>query len=229
MARVAAENHLIMDFHGAYKPTGWERNYPNFMTREAVMGLEFSKGRPMPTATHNVTIPYTRMLAGAMDYTPGAFDLDGTEEHPKHVQTTRAQQIAMYVVYYSPLQMLVDYPEVYKENMDQFKFVLDIPTTWDESNFVDGQPSEYIVMARRKGDKWYVGAMTNEDSRQVSIPLDFLQDGQEYQAQILADASDADSNPEHVTMSTQTVTSSDAIDASLAGSGGEAIILTPAN
>ncbi|HYW34326.1 MAG TPA: glycoside hydrolase family 97 protein [Balneolaceae bacterium] len=226
-ARLAAKYHLMMDFHGAYLPTGWGRTYPNLMTREGVMGLEHSKGSPHPKAIHNVTIPYTRMLMGAMDYTPGAFDLDGTKNHPKHVQTTRAQQIAMYVVYYSPLQMLVDYPGVYKKNPKQFQFVRDIPTTWDESKFIDGKPAEYIVMARRHGKNWYIGAMTNKSSRKVKIPLNFLKKGQKYKARILKDAPDAGKNPQDVSLNSRIVTSTDTIMAQLAGSGGAAVILSP--
>lgn len=226
IARIAAKNHLMMDFHGAFIGTGWSRTYPNLMTREAVFGLEQARWSHQPKAKHNVTLPYTRMLTGAMDYTPGAFDLNGTEEHPKHVQTTRAQQIAMYVVYYSPLQMLPDYPGIYEEFPKQFQFVLDIPTTWDETKFIDGKPAQYIVMARKKADNWYVGAMTNE-ARKVTIPLNFLRDGQTYNARILKDAPDANEHPQHVVMESKTVTANDSISIGLAKSGGAAVILSP--
>jgi alpha-glucosidase len=226
IARVAAKNHLMMDFHGAFIPTGWKRTYPNLMTREGVAGLEQSKGSPRPKAKHNVTIPYTRMLTGPMDYTPGAFDLDGTKKHPKHVQTTRAQQVAMYVVYYSPLQMLPDYPGIYEKYPKQFQFVLDIPTTWDATKFIAGEPVQYIILARKSGDKWYVGAMTDK-GREVSIPLGFLDKGKQYSVRILKDASDADAHPQHVTMNNKTVASSDSIRIQLAKSGGAAVILSP--
>ncbi len=226
IARIAAKNHLMMDFHGAFIPTGWSRTYPNLMTREAVRGLEYSKGGPRPTAKHNVTIPYTRMLTGPLDYTPGAFDLDGTEKHPKHVQTTRAQQVAMYVVYYSPLQMLPDYPGVYEKYPKQFQFVRDIPTTWDKTKFIAGKPAQYIILARKSGNKWFIGAMTDK-ARKVTIPLDFLNNGQTYSARILKDASDADTHPQHVMMNSDSVTASDSINVKLAKSGGAAIILSP--
>ncbi len=227
IARIAAKNKLMMDFHGAFIPTGYKRTYPNLMTREGVFGLEQSRWSHKPKATHNVTIPYTRMLTGPMDYTPGAFDLDGTKEHPKHVQTTRAQQVAMYIVYYSPWQMLPDYPGIYKKYPKQFQFVLDIPTDWDETKFVAGKPAQYIVLARRKGNTWYLGAMTNESSRKVNISLHFLKKNQKYKARILKDASDAETTPQHVVMDNKTITSSESLHLKLAKSGGAAIILSP--
>lgn len=228
ITRVAARHELVVNFHGAFKPTGWGRTWPNFMTREGVFGLEQSKGSPRPDATHNVTIPYTRMVAGAMDYTPGAFDLNGTAEHPKHVQTTRAQQVAMYVVYYSPQQMLVDYPGAYRAHPEQFRFVLDIPTTWSESRFLEGSPSEYVVMARRSGGTWYLGAMTNNEARELDLPLDFLEDGERYRARILLDGAGADSNPASVTMKEQEITAGDTLRMLLAESGGAAVIFSGA-
>lgn len=227
IVRIAARHRLMVNYHGAYKPTGWERTWPNFMTREGVFGLEQSKGSPRPDATHNVTLPYTRMVAGAMDYTPGAFDLDGTPEHPKHVQTTLAHQVAMYVVYYSPLQMLVDYPDAYRSRPAEFRFVRDIPATWSETRFIDGRPGEYVVMARRSGGTWFVGTMTNNAQRDIAIPLDFLEEGVSYRARILSDAPEANTIPESVTLEEQTVMRVDSLRARLAPSGGAAVILSP--
>ncbi len=225
--QLAAQYKLTVDYHGAYKSTGIERTYPHFLTREAVMGLEYSKGRPQPTAQHNVTIPYTRMLAGPMDYTPGAFDLDGADGFPKYVQTTRAQQIAMLVVYFSPFQMIVDYPEAYEASPDQFDFVKTIPTTWDDTRFIDGYPGDYIVLARKKGDVWYIGCMTDESPREVEISLDFLDSGKTYTALILKDGEDVSDDPQSVAVESREVTGSDTVTAKLAGSGGQAIKLTP--
>lgn len=220
----AAEHELLIDYHGAYKPTGVHRTYPNFMTSEAVKGLEYSKGNPEPKPKHNVTIPYTRMLGGPMDYTSGAFDLDGTEDHPKHVQTTRAHQMAMYAVYFSPLQMLVDYPGAYESAPDQFEFIKQVPVTWDDTRFLQGEPGEYVAVARKKGDDWFVGVMNNEQSdRQVNITLNFLDEGTDYTAHIYRDADDADQNPENVTVEEQTVTAGDEHSVTLASGGGEAI------
>ncbi|HUV12332.1 MAG TPA: glycoside hydrolase family 97 catalytic domain-containing protein, partial [Acidobacteriota bacterium] len=226
--RIAAQYKLTVDYHGAYKNTGIERTYPHFLTREAVMGLEYSKGGPRPTtAQHNVMIPYTRMLAGPMDYTPGAFDLDGADGFPKQVQTTRAQQIAMLVVYFSPFQMIVDYPDAYEASPDQFEFVKTVPTTWDDIRFIDGYPGDYIVLARKKGSDWYIGCMTDENSREVEISLDFLDSGRRYAAHIFRDGDDVSDDPQSVAFERREVTGTDTVTAKLAGSGGQAIKLTP--
>lgn len=226
-AQKAAENRLMVNFHGAYKPTGIRVTYPNFMTREGILGLEHSKWSNKPTPEHNVTIPFTRMLAGPMDYTPGAFDLDGTEDSPKQVQGTRTHQLAMYVVYYSPLQMVPDYPEAYEAAPDEFIFIKNIPTVWDDTKVLAGIPGDFIVMARRKGENWYVGSMTDENPRKISIPLTFLDPGKKYTATLYSDALDADKNPEHVIISELEVTSSTVLSASMVGGGGHAVSLKP--
>ncbi len=225
--RVAAEHRMTVDYHGAYKPTGVSRTWPNFLTSEAVLGLEYSKGNPRPSSQHNVTIPYTRMLAGPMDYTPGAFDLDGAEGHPKHVQGTRAQQIAMLVVYFSPFQMLVDYPAAYEAAPDQFDFVKGVPTSWDETRFVDGYPGDFVVVARRRGNEWYLGAMTDENSRELSLPLGFLTEGQAYVAHLFRDGDGVSENPQDVASETKSVRASDSLDVRLAAGGGLAVRLAP--
>ncbi len=229
IVRVAAEHRLTVDYHGAYKPTGVSRTWPNFLTREGVLGLEYSKGRPSPTNQHNVTIPYTRMLAGPMDYTPGAFDLDGAEGFPKHVQGTRAHQIAMLVVYFSPFQMLVDYPAAYESAPEQFDFVKRVPTTWDETRFIDGYPGDFVVVARRRGDEWYVGAMTDENPRDLTVPLDFLAEGRPHVAHVYRDGDDVAENPQSVAYETNEVSRSDALELRLAGGGGVSVRLAPAD
>lgn len=224
--KVAAEHNLVVNYHGAYKPTGVHRTYPHFMTSEAIKGLEFSKGHKEPVPKHNVIAPYTRMLCGPMDYTPGAFDLDGTKNRPKHVQTTRAHQMAMYPVYFSPLQMLVDYPQAYENAPEQFEFLKQVPVTWDETKFLKGYPGEYIAVARRKGNDWFVGTMNNETSgRKVNFSFDFLDQGTTYTAHIYQDAADADENPQHVNIKTANVKAGDDHSATLASGGGEAIWL----
>ena len=225
--RVAAEHQLTVDYHGAYKPTGISRTWPSFLTSEGVMGLEYSKGSTPPSTQHTVTIPYTRMLAGPMDYTPGAFDLDGAEGFPKHVQGTRAQQIAMLVVYFSPFQMLVDYPEAYESAPDQFEFVKTVPTSWDETRFLDGYPGDFVVVARRRGDEWYLGAMTDENARELALPLGFLTEGREYTAHVFRDGDEASENPQDVAYETKPVSASDSLDVRLAAGGGLAVRLTP--
>ncbi len=225
----AADNRLMVNFHGAYKPTGIRVTYPNFMTREGILGLEHSKWTDKPTSKHNVTIPFTRMLAGPMDYTPGAFDLDGTEESPKQVHGTRTHQLAMYVVYYSPLQMVPDYPEAYEAAPDEFAFIKEIPTVWDDTKVLAGHPGDFIVIARRKGKRWYIGSMTDENPRKISVPLDFLDQGTKYTATRYLDALDADKNPEHVFVNKLDVSSSTVLSVVMVGGGGHAVSIRPAN
>lgn len=166
------------------------------------------------------------MLCGPMDYTPGAFDLDGTEESPKYVQTTRAQQMAMYVVYFSPLQMLVDYPAAYEGSPEQFEFLKQVPVTWDDTKFIKGEPGQFVAVARKKGHDWYIGIMNNDHAgREVSIQYDFLEKEKNYKAHIYKDADDAGRNPEHVSVEEDMVNISDSQSFKLASGGGTAIWL----
>ncbi len=224
---VAAQHEMIVDYHGAYRPTGEGRTWPNFMSCEAVMGLEYSKGNPKPTPQHNVTLPFTRMLAGPMDYTPGAFDLDGAEGYQKYVQTTRAQQIAMYVVFFSPLQMLIDYPAAYISAPAQWEFVKKIPTTWDQTLFLDGYPGDFVALARRQGSSWWAGFMTDENPRDIEVTLDFLADGTEYTAHIVRDGDNAAEDHQSTATETRAVKKGDRWVAKLAGSGGQAVRFDP--
>ena len=199
------------------------------MTREAVAGLEIARERPGPQPEHNVMIPYTRMLVGPMDYTPGAFDLDGTEKFPKYVLGTRTHQIAMHIIYFSPLQMLPDYPAAYESAPQQFDFLKGIPATWDQTRFLRGQPGDFIALARRTGQQWYVGVMTDEKPRNIEFSLDFLDSKKRYTALICKDAPDADINREHVIVEKKKVTAQDNYIASLVGGGGQAIRFIPLN
>lgn len=214
VASKAAEHHLVLDFHGAYKPTGLRRTYPNILTREGIKGLEHGK---RVTPEHNVTIPFTRMLAGPMDYTPGCFDL----KQRGGILGTRCHQLAMYVVYESPLQMVVDYPSAY-EGQAGFKFLEDVPTTWDHTRVLNGKVGEYITIARKCDGEWYVGSMTDEEARTLTIPLDFLGKGK-YQAEIYSDGQ----GPVDVVIGNRIVTSTDTIVAKLASGGGQAIRMIP--
>jgi alpha-glucosidase len=176
-----AEHHLLLDLHGAYRPTGLVRTYPHYLTQEGVMGAEYNKWSRRVTATHNVTLPYTRMLLGPLDYTPGGFrnltpETFQIKFYGPNVMTTRGQALAMFVVYESPFACVSDSPESY-EGQDGAEFLKLVPTTWDETRFIAGDVGEYIVIARRHENDWYVGAMTNERARQVDVPLDFLGDG----------------------------------------------------
>jgi alpha-glucosidase len=179
--KTAARHHLLVDLHGAYKPTGLVRTYPNYLTQEGVLGAEYNKWSARITATHNVTLPFTRMLAGPMDYTPGGFrnvrpeDFKPQEKGPL-VMTTRAHQLAMYVVYESPLQMVADAPGAYR-GQPGAEFLKEVPASWDETRVVAGEIGKYVVVARRKGRDWFLGAMTNEEGRTLRVPLDFLGQG----------------------------------------------------
>ena len=228
--RTAAAHHLAVDFHGAYKGTGFRRTYPNLLTREGVMGLEYSKWSERITPEYDVTIPFTRMLAGPMDFTPGAFHNAArgqfrAQDIAPMSQGTRAHQLAMYVVYESPLVMVSDYPEAYQKQPG-LEFIEKVPTVWDETKVLAGRPGESIVMARQHGPDWYLGAMTNWDARDLEVPLSFLGAGG-YDAQIFADGEDAGKVATSLKITRRRVTAGDRLPIHLAPGGGAAVILTP--
>lgn len=175
----AARHHLMVDLHGAFPPRGLTRTWPNFVTQEGVMGAEYNKWSQRATAGNNVMLAYTRGLLGPMDYTPGGFrnvapaDFRIRNDLPL-VQTTRAHGLAMYVVYLSPLAAVADSPDTYAASPGGFDFLKQVPASWDETRFLAGETGEYIVLARRKGKSWYLGAMNDEKARSVTVPLDFL-------------------------------------------------------
>ena len=181
-AREAAKRHLLVDFHGAYKPTGLYRTFPNVLTSEGVKGLEQSKWSEDASPDNAVTWPFIRGLAGPADYTPGAMinaakpDFRPVNRRPMS-QGTRCQQLAMYVVYESPLQMLSDSPSNYEREPDAMAFLKAVPTVWDETRVLDGKVGEYVLLARRRGKDWYVGAMTSWTARDLKVNLSFLGDG----------------------------------------------------
>jgi len=183
MTRSAADHQLMLNLHGAYRPTGLNRTWPNFLTQEGVLGAENNKWSQRITPTHNLTLPFTRMLLGPMDYTPGGFRNVTPEQFQvsflgPQVMGTRAHQLAMFVVYDSPLQMVADSPDVYTDGKGGLApgadFLTQVPATWDETRVLAGEIGEYIVVARRSGRDWYLGAMTNEQPRTLEVPLDFL-------------------------------------------------------
>jgi alpha-glucosidase len=228
--RKAAEHHLTIDFHGAYKPTGGERTYPNNQTREAVMGMEYAKWSERVTPEYDVTLPFTRMLCGPMDFTPGAFrnaargQFKILDIEPMS-QGTRAHQLAMYVVFESPLVMLADHPEAY-ENQPGIEFIEKVPTVWDDTKVLNGEPGKFVTIVRKKGDAWYLGSMTNWDTRDFEISLDFLGKGR-YEARIFADGPDAAKEGTSLSVSVKKVKAGDKLPVHLAPGGGLAVILTP--
>lgn len=180
VARKAAEHKLLVDFHGAYKPTGWLRTFPHVLTSEGVAGLENHKWGSFVTPEHNVTLPFTRMVAGPMDYTPGAMKNLHEKDHkiwfnlPASVGT-RCHQLGMYVVYESPLQMLADSPSNYYKEDECMEFLSPVPVVWDETKVLKASVGEYVVVARRSGDTWYIGGMVGKKGQKFDINLDFIE------------------------------------------------------
>jgi alpha-glucosidase len=218
----AAAHKLMVDMHGAYPPTGLNRTYPNYLTQEGIMGAEYNKWSRRVTATHNVSLAYTRMLLGPIDYTPGGFR-NATPatfqvvNSPPQVQTTRGHGLGMFVVYESPFMMVADSPDIY-QNAAGFDFIRAVPTTWDETRFLAGDIDEFVAVARRKGKDWYIGVMGTEQAREVSLPLAFLGAGK-FKAKLWQDGAE----PTALEISERAVKSSDALTLKLAPSGGAAI------
>lgn len=179
VAKKAEKHKMLVDFHGSYKPTGWSRTFPHVMTSEGVAGLENCKWAAYTTPKHNVTLPFIRMVAGPMDYTPGGMDNLHEKDFKIWFDTpaalgTRCHQLGMYVIYESPLQMLADSPTKYYKEDECMEFLSKVPVVWDETRILEGSIGEYVVMARRKGDKWYIGGMTGEKGKTFNISLDFI-------------------------------------------------------
>ena len=221
----AVEHKLMVDMHGAYPPAGLNRTYPNYITQEGIMGAEYNKWSRRVTATHNVSLAYTRMLLGPMDYTPGGFrnrTPAGFEvvNSPPQVQTTRGHGLGMFVVYESPFQMVADSPDVYQDAAG-FDFVKMVPTAWDETRFLAGDIDDYVVVARRKGKDWYVGAMGNEKPHEISVALKFLGAGT-FKAKVWEDGATATTLKE----SERNVSAADVLELKLAPSGGATVRIT---
>jgi len=230
VAKLAAEHHLMVDFHGATQPWGIQRTYPNVLNYEAVLGLEQNKAGSRDGPVDRATFPFTRMLSGPMDYTPGGFnnvtpdDFVARDENPM-VMGTRAQQLALYVVFEEPLAMVSDAPSAYA-NQPSFKFIEDVPTAWDEIRVLNGTPGEFVTIVRRSGREWYLGSLTNWTARDLQVSLSFLGSGR-YRAEIYEDAADAGKNPTHVSIRRQNVQESDFLILHLASGGGCAIRFVP--
>lgn len=195
-AMKAAARHLLVDFHGAYKPDGMSRTWPNVLTREGVKGMENSKWSRDANPEHDVTIAYTRMVAGSMDYTPGAMvNMDRQNFSANFTRPaslgTRAHQVAMYVIYESPLQMLSDSPSNYMKEQETTDFIKNIPVVWDDIVCLDGKVGDFILLARRSGKEWYAGAMTDWKERDIDVDFSFLPEGS-YNIEVFQDGINAD-------------------------------------
>ena len=224
IAEKAAEHKLLVDFHGAYKPAGLRRTWPNVITREGVKGLENSKWSYDVTPDHDLTIPFIRMVAGPMDYTPGAMiNFDSVNFKPMYSRPgsmgTRLHQMAMYVVYESPLQMLADSPSNYRKEEECTGFIAGVPVTWDETRVLEGKVGDYLVIARRKGEEWFVGAMTDWTARGFDVDLSFLGEG-EYNAITFSDGVNADRFAQDYKKNEITVSKADTLKINMAPGGG---------
>lgn len=222
----AAEYKLAVNFHEPIKDTGERRTYPNMMTREGARGMEYdawSEGNP---PSHLAILPFTRLLSGPMDFTPGTFDILIEQGYGRRVHTTVAKQLATYVVVLSPTQMMSDLPEYYEGN-PAFQFLLDVPVDWFDTQVLNAEIGEYVTMVRRDkhSDDWYLGSLTNEKARDFEVTLSFLEEGRKYLAQIYADGDNADleANPTEVKISEIEVDKNTVLPIKLVGGGGQAI------
>ncbi len=227
--KTAAAHHLHIQFHGAYKPTGLSRTYPNEFTREGTLNYEADKWTPGGlNADHDINMPFTRMLAGPTDYHLGGFRAVPASRFKVQftrplVLSTRCHMLAMYVVLESYLSLVSDYPDAYA-NQPGFEFIKEVPSVWDETKVLDAKPGAFITIARRRNKDWYVATITNHQPRQISVPLNFLGEGK-YSADIYRDAPDTDTDPNHLIKETKTVSAKDIITLQLASGGGEVIHL----
>lgn len=228
VAKKAAAHKMLVDFHGAYKPTGWLRTFPNVLTSEGVAGLENHKWGSFVTPKHNVTLPFTRMVAGPMDYTPGAMINFHEKDHkiwfnlPASVGT-RCHQLGMYVVYESPLQMLADSPSNYYREPVCMEFLSQVPVVWDETRVLKASVGEYVVVARRHGDTWYIGGMVGEKGQKFEIGLDFIKGNKTLT--YWEDGVYVDMNANDVARRTRKVKQGDKITITMYDGGGYAAII----
>ncbi len=225
----AAKRRISINTHEPVKDTGLRRTYPNWISREGARGQEYNAAWAAPNPPeHNVTLTYTRMLSGPMDFTPGIFDLlhQGPDSEFR-VQSTLMHQLGLYVVLYSPIQMAADLPENYAKYADAFQFIVDVPTDWEESIALAGEVGEFVVFARRErgGDDWYLGAITDGSARELEVPLSFLAEGRQYEATIYRDGDAAHwrSQPYDYVVEQRVVDREQALGLALAAGGGTAI------
>jgi alpha-glucosidase len=224
IAQKAADNHLMVDFHGMYKPSGLQRTYPNIINFEGVKGLENMKWGVPDQPIYDVTIPFIRMVSGPMDYTPGGMrnaqkDAWRAINSNPMTQGTRCHQMAMYTIFEAPLQMLADNPTIYMKEQECTDYIAKVPTVFDETVALDGKVSEYVAIARRKGTTWFAGAMTNWDARDMSIDLSFLGEGT-YRAIVFSDGVNAGKDGTDYNKTVTTVTAKDKLNISMATGGG---------
>jgi hypothetical protein len=235
VAKKTAGYHIMVDMHESVRLTGLHRTYPNWVASEAARGNEFNAWSVGNPPDHETILPFTRLMGGPMDYTPGIFKIKMNYYNPdkkEQVHTTLAKQLALYITMYSPLQMAADLPENYEANMEAFQFIKDVAVDWDDTKVLDAEPGDYIIMARKakKKDNWFMGAITDENARNFTSLLDFLDEGKSYVATIYRDADNADwkDNPEAYVIERFIVNNKTMLRLKLAPGGGAAISLVPA-
>jgi alpha-glucosidase len=238
----AAKYGIMINAHEPIKPTGKRRTWPNMMTREGVRGMEWNAWSDGNPPSHTVTIPFTRMLGGPVDYTPGTFDVllknfedervawNADDISQTRTHTTLSKQLALFVILYSPMQMASDLVDNYI-NHPAFEFIANADIDYEETKVLNAEVGQYITTARRTGDNWLIGSATNEKARDIHIKLDFLDKDTSYEATIYADKEGCDwqNNPEQYTITKQTVKYGDKLTMQLAAGGGQAISITKIN
>jgi hypothetical protein len=231
----AAEYKIMVNSHESVRPTGIQRAYPNWIAAEAARGNEFNAWSSGNPPAHETILPFTRLMGGPMDYTPGIFQIKMSYYDPnKHeqVHTTLAKQLALYVTMYSPLQMAADLPENYEAKLDAFQFIKDVAVNWDDTKILEAEPGDYVTVARKAENKedWYLGAITDENARTATAALSFLDPNKKYVAVVYADAADAhfEKNPMAYRISSSLVNSKTVLKLVLAPGGGSAVSIKPA-
>ncbi len=235
VAKKTADYHIMVDMHEPVRPTGLHRTYPNFLACEAARGNEFNAWSMGNMPEHETILPFTRLMGGPMDYTPGIFKIkmsDYNSSKQEQVHTTLAKQLALYVTMYSPLQMAADLPENYEAKMDAFQFIKDVAVDWDDTKIIDAEPGDYIIIARKAKEKanWFMGAITDENARSFTTELNFLDAGKKYIATIYRDAENADwkNNPEKYVIEKFIADAATKLKLNLRPGGGTAVSLIPA-
>ena len=227
----AARRHIAVNPHEPIKDTGLRRTYPNWVAREGARGMEYNAwGSPPNPPEHEAMLVFTRMLSGPMDFTPGVLSLKGRDG--LQIQSTMAKQLALYVVLYSPIQMAADLPENYEKYPKPFQFIKDVPVDWADTQVLNGEVGDFVTIARkdRNSDDWYIGSVTDENARTVSVKLDFLDEGRSYTAQIYRDGDEADwkTHPHDIAIESRKVRRGDVLEVKLAAGGGQAVRLVAA-
>jgi alpha-glucosidase len=223
IVQAAAEHHLMVNFHGAFKPTGMIRTYPNQITREGILGNEYNRWSARVTPEHKTTLPFTRLLAGPADFTPGGFlnrqlDQFKFNVRPTQVQGTRGAELALFVCLESPIVNACDHPSHYKDQPG-LDFLKIVPTVWDDTRALDAAVGEHVVIVRRHGDRWFLGALTDRNARDIPVKLDFLGSGS-WTLKLWKDAPDSDTIGAHLATEQRTVTAADTLTLHLARAGG---------